>query len=110
MVSETADQILVMYGGRAVEHGPRKSVFHHPRHPYTWGLLDSVPRVTGPRLRRLPTIGGTPGASTGGGCAFADRCAYRHEACAEPPPLTGTDHRDACWLPAEQRTAEMRIR
>ncbi|MEU6999143.1 ABC transporter ATP-binding protein [Nonomuraea sp. NPDC046570] len=104
VVSETADQVLVMYGGRAVERGPRQAVFHHPRHPYTWGLLDSVPRVGGPRVRRLATIPGTPGASTGGGCPFADRCAHRHAACDEAPPLVGTDHLDACWLPAEERT------
>ncbi|WP_327086561.1 ABC transporter ATP-binding protein [Nonomuraea sp. NBC_01738] len=103
VVSELADQVLVMYGGRSVEHGPRKDVFRRPRHPYTWGLLDSVPRVGGARLRRLPTIPGTPGASTGGGCTFADRCAHRHAACAALPPLEGQEHRDACWLPMPDR-------
>ncbi|NUR86546.1 MAG: ABC transporter ATP-binding protein [Nonomuraea sp.] len=108
VVSEIADQVLVMYGGRNVERGPRKAVFRDPRHPYTWGLLDSVPRVNGSRVRRLPTIPGTPGASTGGGCPFADRCTHRHAACAEAPPLTGEGHLDACWLPASDRTTMRR--
>ncbi|GAA4237045.1 peptide/nickel transport system ATP-binding protein [Streptosporangium album] len=107
VVSEIADEVLVMYGGRAVERGPRKNVFHTPRHPYTWGLLDSVPRVDGPRVRRLATIPGTPGAS-GGGCPFADRCAHRHAVCDEVPSLVGgSGHLDACWLPGEDR-AEIR--
>ncbi|WP_433350869.1 ABC transporter ATP-binding protein [Microtetraspora malaysiensis] len=104
VVSEIADEVLVMYGGRAVERGSRRQVFHSPRHPYTWGLLDSVPRVRGARARRLPTIPGTPGAS-GQGCPFADRCAHSFAACAEVPPLTGeSGHLDACWLPEEKRT------
>ncbi|MHC5907674.1 ABC transporter ATP-binding protein, partial [Streptomyces sp. S6] len=101
VVSQIADRVLVMYGGRAAEEGPRREVFHHPRHPYTWGLLDSVPRVNGPRLRRLPTIAGmpvTPG-SLPEGCAFAPRCRLRHDRCEERPALTpggGGGHRDAC--------------
>lgn len=65
VVSQIADRVLVLYGGRAAEEGPRRAVFHGPRHPYTWGLLDSVPRVGGPRLRRLPTIAGVPVAPGG---------------------------------------------
>jgi peptide/nickel transport system ATP-binding protein len=111
VISEVADRVLVMYGGRAVEEGPRRAVFRTPRHPYTWGLLDSVPRVGGPRLRRLPTIPGVP-VSPGDlppGCAFAPRCRMRHEACEEPPPLSAAaeddGHRDACWLPRDNRAA-----
>jgi peptide/nickel transport system ATP-binding protein len=109
VISRIADRVLVMYGGRAAEEGPRRAVFHGPRHPYTWGLLDSVPRVGGPRLRRLPTIAGVP-VSPGGlpqGCAFASRCRLRHDRCAERPALTAgngdTAHRDACWLPPDDR-------
>ncbi|MBO4257252.1 ABC transporter ATP-binding protein [Streptomyces griseorubiginosus] len=111
VISQIADRVLVMYGGRAAEEGPRRAVFHGPRHPYTWGLLDSVPRVDGPRLRRLPTIAGvpvTPG-SLPEGCAFAPRCRLRHERCEERPPLSVGDgdaaHRDACWLPSGGRAA-----
>jgi peptide/nickel transport system ATP-binding protein len=112
VVSEIADRILVMYGGRAVEHAPKAEMLRRPRHPYTWGLLGSVPRVTGPRVRRLPAI---PGSSVSPldlpeGCAFAPRCALRHEACDTRPELRGSDgHLDACWLPLAGR-AELRQR
>jgi peptide/nickel transport system ATP-binding protein len=109
VISQIADRVLVMYGGRAAEEGPRRAVFHGPRHPYTWGLLDSVPRVGGARLRRLPTIAGVP-VSPGAlppGCAFAPRCRLRHDRCAELPALAAGDgdatHRDACWLPPDDR-------
>ncbi|MGW2522673.1 ABC transporter ATP-binding protein [Streptomyces sp. NPDC001617] len=111
VISQIADRVLVMYGGRAAEEGPRRAVFHGPRHPYTWGLLDSVPRVGGPRLRRLPTIAGMPVApgSLPEGCAFAPRCRLRHERCEELPVLSAGSadaaHRDACWLPPDQRAA-----
>jgi peptide/nickel transport system ATP-binding protein len=111
VISQIADRVMVMYGGRAAEDGPRRAVFHGPRHPYTWGLLDSVPRVGGPRLRRLPTIAGMP-VSPGSlpeGCAFAPRCRLRHDRCAERPALTAgngdTAHRDACWLPPDERAS-----
>jgi peptide/nickel transport system ATP-binding protein len=108
VVSRIADRVLVMYGGRAVEEGPRPAVFRTPRHPYTWGLLDSVPRVTGPRLRRLPAIPGMPVSPLDipDGCAFAPRCRMRHAACTERPALAGDgQHRDACWLPTDDRAA-----
>ncbi|MER5428534.1 ABC transporter ATP-binding protein [Streptomyces sp. NPDC002588] len=111
VVSEIADRVLVMYGGRVAEEGPRRAVFHAPRHPYTWGLLDSVPRVGGARLRRLPTIAGVP-VSPGDlprGCAFAPRCRLRHERCEEPQVLSAgsgdAGHRDACRLPPDDRAA-----
>jgi peptide/nickel transport system ATP-binding protein len=109
VVSEIADQVLVMYGGRAIEQGPKTEVFRRPRHPYTWGLLGSVPRVTGARIRRLAAIPGSPISpfEVPGGCAFAPRCGFRHEACDERPELLGGAHRDACWLPRDGR-AELR--
>ena len=107
VVSEIADQVLVMYGGRAVEQGPKSEVFGRPRHPYTWGLLGSVPRVTGARIRRLAAIPGTPISpfDIPAGCAFAPRCRFRHAACDDRPELRGDGHRDACWLPADERDA-----
>ena len=104
VVSEIADRVLVMYGGRAVEAGTRQEVFHSPHHPYTRGLLGSVPRIGGERLHRLPTIPGAPIASSERptGCAFAPRCAERHDACTAQPPLTGDGHRSACWLNAPE--------
>ncbi len=108
VISEIADRVLVMYAGRAVETGPRQEVFRRPNHPYTWGLLGSVPRVGRARLRRLPTIPGHPISpdQIPEGCAFQRRCRHRHNRCVELPPLMGAlDHRDACWLPREDRQA-----
>jgi peptide/nickel transport system ATP-binding protein len=100
VVSEISDRVLVMYAGRAVEHAPKAELLRRPRHPYTKGLLGSVPRVTGPRVSRLPTIPGTYSSTVDGGCAFAPRCEHRFAPCVERPPLRGeADHLDACWLP-----------
>ncbi len=105
VVSQLADRVLVMYAGRAVEQGPRTEVFRRPQHPYTWGLLGSVPRARAPRVRRLAAIPGSPASALTApvGCAFAPRCAHRHDACSEQPPLQGDVHADACWLPRDGR-------
>ncbi len=108
VVSQLADRVLVMYAGRAVEQGPKTEVFRRPRHPYTWGLLGSVPRARAPRVRRLPAIPGSPASAltAPAGCAFAPRCRKRHDRCSEQPPLEGgLLHVDACWLPREDRQA-----
>lgn len=102
VVAEMADRVQVMYAGRVVEEGPADEVLDHPSHPYTEGLLASVPRLDLPRPRRLPSIAGSPATAgrTGPGCVFADRCAYRFEPCSRQPALldvplaevsTGTD-------------------
>jgi peptide/nickel transport system ATP-binding protein len=112
VVSEIADNVLVMYAGRAAEQGPKGAVFHRPRHPYTWGLLSSVPNARGGRVRRLPTIPGSPPSplAIAEGCAFGPRCHLRHDSCATRPALAGTGgHVDACWLPAGDRQ-QLRIR
>jgi peptide/nickel transport system ATP-binding protein len=106
VVSDIADQVLVMYAGRAAEQGPKADVFHRPRHPYTWGLLDSVPRPRAERVRRLPTIPGSPPSplAVAPGCPFAPRCRMRHDRCDERPELAGgARHVDACWLPRDRR-------
>jgi peptide/nickel transport system ATP-binding protein len=109
VVAELADRVLVMYGGRIVEQGPTRAIFHDPLHPYTWGLLGSIARLDRPRPHRLTAIGGSPAPAwaTPSGCVFADRCPHRFEKCSEPPPLTAKrgaeDHLDACWLPIEKR-------
>jgi peptide/nickel transport system ATP-binding protein len=107
VVSELADRVIVMYAGRVVEAGPRKEVIRRPRHPYTWGLLDAVPRI-GDSRRELATIPGSPVSPLAmpPGCPFEPRCVYRFDACSKPPPLPATgDHLDACWLPAEGRVS-----
>jgi peptide/nickel transport system ATP-binding protein len=108
-VAEVADRVAVMYAGRIVEQGLREEVLFHPQHPYTMGLLGSVPPIDGPVVRRLPTIAGSPltGVERPSGCAFAPRCPFVHDACSERPccgsgtARTGTV--DACVLPSPAR-------
>jgi oligopeptide/dipeptide ABC transporter ATP-binding protein len=89
VVSEVAHRVLVMYAGRVVETSPAAEVFARPLHPYTEGLLASIPRLEGP-IERLDAIPGqvpTPDAMPAG-CRFAPRCRYAEPACAaSPPPL-----------------------
>jgi peptide/nickel transport system ATP-binding protein len=107
VVSQIADDVLVMYGGRAAETGPKSAVFHRPSHPYTWGLLSSVPRTDRPRTRRLAAIAGQPISpfDLPPGCRFAPRCHFAHDACQEQPPLVlrEGEHADACWLAVADR-------
>jgi peptide/nickel transport system ATP-binding protein len=111
VVAELADRVAVMYAGRVVEEGPRRQLFYDPQHPYTWGLLGSIPRLDLPRARRLVAIPGAAGAwsSDEEGCAFAPRCSYRIPICtAERPALNeraSPDHRDACHLQVERKRA-----
>jgi peptide/nickel transport system ATP-binding protein len=94
VVARYADRVVVMYAARLVEQGQADQVFHHPRHPYTMGLLRSVPRLDRPRDGKLATIEGLPPnlARASIGCRFAPRCPYRLPACdAAPPPLVPTD-------------------
>ena len=103
VVAETADRVAVMYAGRIVEDASVRELFHTPRHPYTEGLLRSVPRLTeeGLKLRRLETIEGTvPNLlHLPPGCKFAPRCAYVIDECTanevELVPVDG-DHRARC--------------
>jgi oligopeptide/dipeptide ABC transporter ATP-binding protein len=85
VVAETADRVAVMYAGRIVEEAPVRDIFHDPKHPYTKGLLRSVPRLTeeGLRQRRLETIEGVVPSllNLPQGCAFAPRCPYAIEDC-----------------------------
>ena len=105
VVSQSADRVLVLYGGRVAETGSRREVFGRPQHPYTWGLLGSIPRTDKPRTRRLAAIPGAPVSplSAPSGCRFAPRCRFAHAACDLQPPLEEHDpaaagHLDACWL------------
>ncbi len=91
VIAETADRVAVMYAGRIVEVGPVADVLTHPRHPYTAGLMASIPRI-GPRPDILPQIEGAMPrpASRPAGCAFAPRCPHRIDRCtAERPALRG---------------------
>jgi peptide/nickel transport system ATP-binding protein len=100
VVAELADEVAVMYAGRIVEHAPAARVFAEPQHPYTIGLLGSVPRL-GERRARLAAIQGqVPGASVRlQGCRFRARCPFSIERCHEDPVLTrlAEKHHAACW-------------
>jgi oligopeptide/dipeptide ABC transporter ATP-binding protein len=109
VVAQVADRVAVMYAGRFVEVGPTAEVFGSPRHPYTLGLLASVPRTDQPRKALLRAIRGQPPPMTmdDEGCAFRPRCHAAHAACEARPELVvrsgGPAHRDACWLTDDSR-------
>jgi oligopeptide/dipeptide ABC transporter ATP-binding protein len=104
VVARYADRVNVMYAGRIIERGTAREVYGNPRHPYTVGLLRSVPRLDEPRRERLAPIEGQPPDLTRlpRGCAFLPRCAWRVERCqTEAPPLrtvNGTAHVSACFV------------
>lgn len=92
VVAETCDHVCVMYGGRIVEQAPVKELFRSPQHPYTRGLLQSIPRL-GQHAKRLNTIPGIVPSlgSFPAGCRFQDRCPYKQETCMkEEPKLRNT--------------------
>jgi oligopeptide/dipeptide ABC transporter ATP-binding protein len=102
VVARYADRVNVMYAGRIIERATAAELYANPRHPYTLGLLRSVPRLDEPRRARLDPIQGQPPDLTRlpPGCAFAPRCAYRVERCGEAPPRLETlvpGHLSACW-------------
>ncbi|HMT31531.1 MAG TPA: ABC transporter ATP-binding protein [Dermatophilaceae bacterium] len=112
VVAEMADEILVMYGGKAVEHGPVEEVFYRPQHPYGWGLLTSMPRLDRARTERLNPVPGNPPSliNIPPGCAFHPRCAYQGEAppqaCSTIVPdliECGPDHLVRCHIPTARR-------
>jgi len=88
VIAETCDDVLVMYAGRVAEQGSSDDIFHRPTHPYTRGLLDSIPRLEFPRKTRLKTIDGmVPGLmDMPAGCRFNNRCRHRQERCTEVTP------------------------
>ncbi len=109
VVAETCEQIVVMYAGRVVESGTVKEVLLEPKHPYTQGLLNSMPseRKRGERLNVIKGVVPSP-FRLPPGCKFAPRCAYAWERCNEEPDLLavpGSDRRSRCWLEAPGETA-----
>ncbi|TXL75693.1 ABC transporter ATP-binding protein [Vineibacter terrae] len=110
VIAEVADDVLVMYAGKIVESAPVKDLFADPQHPYTIGLLGSIPRLDVER-ERLATIEGTVPSpdKQPAGCRFSPRCPFADRRCREkPPPLrdVADGHRVACWhAPIEQHAA-----
>jgi oligopeptide transport system ATP-binding protein len=104
-VAEIADRIIVMYAGEAVETGAVNDIFYRPQHPYTRGLLASVPRLDRASDDELQAIPGNPPnlLELPDGCRFRDRCTQAMEQCHERPPLWVTDdgRSSRCFLPVE---------
>jgi len=103
VVAETADRVCVMYAGEIVESGSVRELFRRPRHPYTRGLLASMPRLDRDRSRQLEPIPGTPPDlfAPPPGCAFAARCPHAMEVCRLHHPAStqvGGSHSVSCWL------------
>ena len=103
VVADMADDIIVMYAGKIVERGSGDDIFYDPRHPYTWALMNSTPRLDWDSKKPLATIEGTiPDAiHPPAGCPFCSRCPYAMAVCAahEPPNVTVAGrHQTACWL------------
>ncbi|MEI7543571.1 MAG: ABC transporter ATP-binding protein [Mycobacteriaceae bacterium] len=108
VVAELADKVVVMYAGQVVEQASLDELFYQPQHPYTWGLLGSIPRPDEIRPDRLPQIPGQPPSlrNPPTGCRFAARCEYVFADCVQPPPLrsgSGIGHLDRCWLSADAK-------
>ena len=108
VVAETADDILLMYAGKAIEYGTVRDVLQSPQHPYGWGLLSSIPRLTGDPNKSLAAIPGTPPSliAVPSGCAFHPRCSYVSKvgaACSDSipellPVSPGAHHLVRCHL------------
>src|SRR5260370_1529556 len=118
VVAGMTDRVVVMYAGKVVETAPTDELFANPRHPYTLGLLASVPRLDEKRHSELRTIEGAPPdlLNPPTGCPFMPRCAFARAICRTMPPLDplagNSAHLKACWVdvtdPKEQAYAERR--
>ena len=103
VVAGMCQRVIVMYAGRIVEAGPTTDVFAHPKHPYTWSLLRSIPRLDAERHEPLKPIEGLPPnlIDLPEGCAFHPRCSFRVERCSRDTPRlqpVGDTQRAACWV------------
>src|SRR5213082_3123944 len=110
VVADVANEILVMYAGRVVERGPKRSIFYDPQHPYAWGLLGSIPRLDRPKPEKLHSISGAPPSliNLPRGCKFRPRCPHAFDRCVEEPGLDNRvadtpPHLDRCWLTIEEK-------
>jgi peptide/nickel transport system ATP-binding protein len=115
VIADVAERVVVMYAGRVVEQGNLAELFYDAQHPYTWGLLGSVPRVDRVRSERLPTIPGQPPSllHLPAGCHFRTRCPHSMAHCVDIPQLEAhvadrPGHLDRCWLElADKRRLRM---
>jgi len=113
VIWEMADYVMVMYAGKTVEYTDTISLYKKPRHPYTWGLLDSIPKKSSEKSEPLNTIEGNPPdlRNTGVGCNFAGRCPYAQNICSEKqPPLIELEpnHFAACHFQGKDKVLTRR--
>ena len=112
VIAETADDVVVMYAGAVMESGDRDQIFYEQHHPYTEGLLRSLPAYGDVRERLLPIFGQPPSLiNLPTGCKFHPRCPYAFDRCyQDEPPLEpvggGADHSSSCWLPHDPEQRE----
>ena len=107
VIADVARTVMVMYAGRPVEFGPKENIFSKPLHPYTWGLIESIP-VVDKKVERLIPIDGSPPSliNVPPGCPFHPRCPHRFEPCDKDRPALierGGGHPDACHLSIEEK-------
>ncbi len=107
VVAELCSRIIVMYGGMIMEEGLADEIYENPRHPYTLGLMNSIPKITQDRKKKLIPIGGSPPdmLNPPKGCPFVPRCAYARAICGEKlPPYyeISATHKSMCWLLSEE--------
>ncbi|MDR3036846.1 MAG: ABC transporter ATP-binding protein [Coriobacteriales bacterium] len=107
VVADMADRILVMYAGKPVEYGTTNELFYNPLHPYTWGLMRSIPKRTLDDSRPLTPIKGNPPSliDLPEGCAFSERCPYVQERCREEAPAmvdAGQGHFTSCFFSLDE--------
>jgi oligopeptide/dipeptide ABC transporter ATP-binding protein len=114
VVAEQADEVAIMYAGKIVERSNTRAIFNHPFHPYTVGLLNSLPGATGQKKKRLDAIPGVvPNPlNLPSGCRFRDRCPRAADLCAQmEPELVGKEpgHTVACHFPHTETREKSRI-
>jgi len=102
VVARYADRVSIMYAGRIIERGTAKDIYHNPSHPYTMGLLNSVPRLDLPRADKLDPVEGQPPdlLHLPAGCAFRERCRFAIARCDDEAPSlrsVGAGHFSACF-------------
>ncbi|MEG6586697.1 ABC transporter ATP-binding protein [Dendrosporobacter sp. 1207_IL3150] len=102
-VAELCSRVIVMYAGKIIEVGTAMDIYHNPQHPYTWGLLKSIPRLDLSNKKRLESIGGQPPdlLNLPTGCSFHPRCTHAMQICSQYFPDTtfvSNDHSVSCWL------------
>ena len=111
VVAELCDRVVVLYGGLVMEQGSADDIFDHPSHPYTMGLMSSVPQLDQDKARRLSPIPGSPPSllQPPEGCPFRARCRYARNICGRLRPETvrcSQTHTSACWLLAPEAPAD----